>query len=71
MRGGKRQSAGRKEGSVTSDPRNVAKQIRWTHQEWELVKSTALILRMTKGDFQRKAILSFCKKTQSEHGFDK
>lgn len=41
------------------------------HLQGAKVKSTALILRMTKSDFQRKAILSFCKNTLSEHGFDK
>lgn len=57
MRGGKREGAGRKKGSVKEAARTVTKQVRWTSKEWESVETAAAAVKETPSDYQRKATL--------------
>lgn len=57
MKGGKREGAGRRQGSVKESGRTVVRQLRWTEAEWALVEAGAEAVRENVSEYQRKATL--------------
>jgi len=54
MKGGKREGAGRPQGSGSRKPiRNVIKQVRWTEEEWKIIEHKASSNNVTPSDWIR------------------
>lgn len=63
-RGGNRQGAGRKPGSVKADHRGTVKQVRWTEEEWQKVEQAAISAGKTPSEFIRLATLAKVQETR-------
>ena len=59
MKGGNRPGSGRPAGTVSRKPlRGVAKQIRWTEDEWARIEAAAKALKSTPSKMIRETMLA-------------